>query len=175
MKIRNPTLLRAVSWLGARLIQGWVGSVRYAHRSIGPNLVPTRRGLKGRYIYSFWHENILLPAFHYARPDVHVLISTHSDGQLITDIIHRLGLKTVRGSSTRGGSDALRQLLRVSRESHIVITPDGPRGPRRVLQSGIIYLAAKTALPIIPVGYGYSAVRRARSWDRRAARSWGTR
>jgi len=168
MKIRNPKVLRAISWLGARAMKAWIGTVHYQQRSVGPCFLPFVRGVTGRYIYAFWHEHMLLPAYHYSRPDVHVLISTHSDGQLITDVAHQLGLRTVRGSTTRGGTEAMRQLLRLSRQSHIVITPDGPRGPRRVLQPGIVYLAAKTGLPIVTLGFGYSRAWRVRSWDRMA-------
>jgi lysophospholipid acyltransferase (LPLAT)-like uncharacterized protein len=172
MRIRNSKLLQFLSWAGASAIRGWIGTVHYQHRSVGPSPLPENPGFfKQRYIFAFWHENMLLPAYRYSRPDIHVLISRHSDGQLITDVVHRLGLRTVRGSTTRdgrdrGGTEAMRQLLRVCRESHIVITPDGPRGPRRVLQPGVIYLAAKTGLPIVPVAWGYSHAWRAPSWDR---------
>jgi lysophospholipid acyltransferase (LPLAT)-like uncharacterized protein len=167
MKIRNPKVQRAVSWLGAMLIRGWVGTVHYQDRSVGPRTLPNRRGrTPRRYLYAFWHEHMLLPACRYPIPDLHVLISTHSDGQLITDIVHRLGLKTIRGSTTRGGSEALRQFLRISRESHIVLTPDGPQGPRRVLQQGVVYLASRTGLPIVPVAFAHRRAWRAKSWDR---------
>jgi len=172
MKIRNPKVMQLVSWAGAYALRGWIGTVHFQHRSVGPSPLPENPGFfKQRYIFAFWHENMLLPAYRYSRPDIHVLISTHADGQLITDVVHRLGLRTVRGSTTRdgkdrGGAEAMLRLLKISRESHIVITPDGPRGPRRVLQPGIIYLAAKTGLPIVPVAWGYSHAWRAQSWDR---------
>jgi lysophospholipid acyltransferase (LPLAT)-like uncharacterized protein len=165
MKIRNPRVIGALGWLGARLIQGWIGTVRYQYRPVGPSLDPNRRP-KGRFIYAFWHEAMLIPAFHYARPDIHVLISTHADGQLITEIIEHLGFRTVRGSSTRGGTEAMRHMLRLARESHIAITPDGPRGPRRRVQSGAVYLAARTGLPVVPIGIDFSRAWRAKSWDR---------
>jgi lysophospholipid acyltransferase (LPLAT)-like uncharacterized protein len=169
MKIRNPKAIRTLAWIAVRLIQGWIGTVRYQDRSIGARTLPDRRGrTRRRYLYAFWHENMLLPAYQYSRPDLHVLISTHRDGELITEIVHRLGLRTIRGSSTRGGTEAMRQLMRISRESHIVFTPDGPRGPRRMLQPGIVYLAARTGLPIVPVGLGYNRALRAKSWDRLA-------
>jgi lysophospholipid acyltransferase (LPLAT)-like uncharacterized protein len=166
MKIRNPKILRLASWLGARVVRGWVGTVCYRYRSVGPQLLNNLDRLSRNFLFAFWHENMLLPACHYSGDGVRVLISTHSDGQLIADIVHRLGLQTVRGSTTRRGTEALRQLRRLCRESHIVITPDGPRGPRRVLQPGIVYLAAKTGMPIVPVAFGYSHAWRAKSWDR---------
>ena len=166
MKIRNPKTIRILSWLSARLLYAWIGTIRQQVKCLGPNLFPDAGGKSQRCIYAFWHETMLLPVRHFARSDIHVLISTHADGQLITEICHELGFHTVRGSSTRGGSEALRQMLRISREAHIAITPDGPRGPRRVIQPGAIFLASRTGLPIAPVGIAFSRAWRANSWDR---------
>jgi lysophospholipid acyltransferase (LPLAT)-like uncharacterized protein len=77
-----------------------------------------------------------------------------------------LGLRVVRGSSTRGGSLALRDMMNVGGRSHLAVTPDGPRGPRRQVKLGIVYLASRTGLPIVPIGVGYGKAWRARSWDR---------
>ncbi|HJT76957.1 MAG TPA: hypothetical protein VJ739_07110, partial [Gemmataceae bacterium] len=83
MKIRHPWLIALLSLVVAWVVRRWVGTLRYHVRSLGEDLTPTRPDLGERYIYAFWHENLLLPAYHYARPDVHVLISQHADGQLI--------------------------------------------------------------------------------------------
>jgi lysophospholipid acyltransferase (LPLAT)-like uncharacterized protein len=78
-----------------------------------------------------------------------------------------LGMGVVYGSSTRGGIEAVRQIIRdVSGHRHLAITPDGPRGPRRVVQSGAIYLAAKTGMQLVPVAVGCQKPWRLRSWDR---------
>jgi lysophospholipid acyltransferase (LPLAT)-like uncharacterized protein len=121
--------------------------------------------LQGHYIYAFWHENILLPACYYGRPEVRVLISQHADGQLIAEVCRHLGFGLVRGSTTRGGAEAMRQMLRACQESHLAITPDGPRGPRRQVQQGLVYLAARTGLPIVPIGIAFKRAWRMRSWD----------
>lgn len=168
MKIRHPLLIAAFGFLAAWFIRLWIFTVRYRHRPIGPDLTPHRRDLRERVIYAFWHEDMLITAYQYSRPDVHVLISRHADGQLIAEAVKHLGLKVVHGSSRRGGVEALRKLVEVGRTSHIVITPDGPRGPRQCVQIGIVYVAAKTGMPIIPVGFGYASAWRARSWDRMA-------
>src|SRR5438093_1235620 len=73
-----------------------------------------------------------------------VLISQHADGDLIARTAEHLGIDTVRGSTTRGGMQAIRELLQISRRTHLVITPDGPKGPRRTVQPGVIFLAAQT-------------------------------
>jgi hypothetical protein len=166
MKIRNPLLIRAASWLGAQLVRGWMRTIRCHYRPLGPNLDPRQEGMTARYIYAFWHENMLLPLSQYARPDIHVLISKHADGQLIAQLARHLGFAVVHGSTTREGIKAVRQMLRLSQNAHLAFTPDGPRGPRRQVQPGLVYLASRTGLPIVPAGIGFARAWRMRSWDR---------
>jgi lysophospholipid acyltransferase (LPLAT)-like uncharacterized protein len=109
---------------------------------------------------------MLLLAYHYGQPNVWILISHHADGQLITEITNRLGFRAVRGSSTRGGVKAVRGMVELGRSDHLAITPDGPRGPRRHVQPGLIYTAARTGLPIVVAGIDFRRAWRARSWDR---------
>jgi lysophospholipid acyltransferase (LPLAT)-like uncharacterized protein len=94
-----------------------------------------------------------------------VLISKHTDGQFIGNVMKRLGLGMVHGSSTRGGVEAIRHLISLSKDSHFVITPDGPRGPRRQVKMGAVFLAAQTGMPIVPCGCGFGSAWRAKSWD----------
>jgi lysophospholipid acyltransferase (LPLAT)-like uncharacterized protein len=164
MKFRNPRTIRMVSWAASKFLQGWIGTIRFHQRHLERNFDPRVRQ-PSKYIIAFWHENMVLPAYHFAMPEISVLISTHSDGQLIAEILQRLGFNTVRGSTTRGGMEAMRQMLRLSRESIIGISPDGPNGPRRRVQPGIVFLAAKTGLPIAPMGVAYNKLWRANSWD----------
>jgi lysophospholipid acyltransferase (LPLAT)-like uncharacterized protein len=168
MKIRHPLLLNVLGLLAAWCIRFWNWTLRYRHRPVAVDLTPHQPGLPGRFIYAFWHEDMVVPAYQYARPYVHVLISQHADGRLIAKAIGWLGLKVVAGSTTRGSAAALLKMLQLARESHIVITPDGPRGPRRCVQPGIVFVAAKTGLPIVAVGFGYASARRTKSWDQMA-------
>jgi lysophospholipid acyltransferase (LPLAT)-like uncharacterized protein len=173
LKIRHPALIKALGFAIAWLIRLWIGTVRYRYRPLGPNLDPNSKGFSGRYIYAFWHENILMPAYHYGRRDIHVLISSHADGRLIAEVVRHLRFRVVAGSSTRGGVEAIRRMVRLCKLAHVAITPDGPRGPRRRVQPGAIYLAAKTGLPIVPFGIAFASAWRARSWDRFALpRPW---
>src|SRR5262245_687324 len=166
MKIRHPLLIRALSFVIAWIIRLWIGTLRYRYRHLGPNVDPHQPGLRRHYIYAFWHEYMLLLAYQYAGPDIYVLISQHADGQLIAEVCRHLGFSTVRGSTTRGGAEAVRQMMRFGREAHLAITPDGPRGPRRKVQQGLVYLAARTGLAIVPIGIAYSKSWRMGSWDR---------
>jgi lysophospholipid acyltransferase (LPLAT)-like uncharacterized protein len=166
MKLRNRRLISAAAWCVARFVRGWIGTLRIHYEPVGPDFDPRRPGFEGRYLYAFWHENVLLPAYLYGRPDIHVLVSRHADGQLVAEAATRLGFSTVRGSTTRGGIEAVRQLMRCSQSAHLAVTPDGPQGPRRVVQSGVAYLASRTGLPVVVFGVGYDNPWRARSWDR---------
>jgi lysophospholipid acyltransferase (LPLAT)-like uncharacterized protein len=173
MKIRHPGLIRVLGFAVACLVRVWLATVRYRYRAVGPDVEPTRPDLGEHYIYAFWHEYMLLPASRYARSDIWVLISRHADGELIAEACRHLGLRVVRGSTTRGGVEAVRQLLRVGEVGHLAITPDGPRGPRRQVQLGLVYLAARTGLAIVPGGLAFHRPWRMRSWDRFALpRPW---
>ncbi len=171
MKIRSPWLIRMVSRVASVLVRLLVGSLRYRYQPLGPNVDPNQPDFQGRYIYAFWHENLLLPAYHYGRPDIWVLISQHADGELIAQTCQHLGFRVVRGSTTRdgrsrGGVEAVRQMVRLAQKGHLAFTPDGPRGPRRQVQMGVIYTAALTGLPIVPVGFAWRNAWRMKSWDR---------
>ncbi|HKN85336.1 MAG TPA: lysophospholipid acyltransferase family protein [Nitrospiraceae bacterium] len=108
-------------------------------------------------ILAFWHgRQLMIPLAYFGR-ELHVLISQHRDGELISQVMSRFGYDFVRGSSTRGGSTALRQLIKVGRSgSDIAITPDGPKGPRYVAQPGVIQIAKVTGLPILPLTFSCS-------------------
>lgn len=171
MKIRDPRTIRRVAAAAAWLARFWIRSLRYAYRPLTRYLAPDRPELLGgaRYIYAFWHEHLFLPGYLYAGPETAVLIGQHADGELIAQVVQRLGLSVVRGSSTRGGTAAVLKLLREgSQYRHLAITPDGPRGPRRICQLGAVYLASRSGLPIVPAGLGFSRCWRAGSWDRLA-------
>ncbi len=163
MKLRNPRLIRIVAWCLAQVIRIWLATVRYRRDAETARLHPADPH-KARYIYAFWHETLLAPVVF--RVPVHVLISLHADGELIARVCHHLGIGVARGSTTRGGVGGLLEMQRRSEQSHPVLMPDGPQGPRRKVQKGIIALAAQTGLPIVPIGIGYTWAWRARSWDR---------
>lgn len=118
-------------------------------------------------IFSFWHGKLLPLAYTHRSLGVVVLVSRHGDGEYISQIICRLGYGVVRGSSTRGGLRALMEMARAGREGHpLAVTPDGPRGPRRDLQPGVLHIAQRSGLGIVPLGL--ESVRRTEldSWDR---------
>ena len=108
-------------------------------------------------ILAFWHGQQLMIPLGYRGPHPEILISQHRDGEIIYRIIKRFGFGAVRGSTTKGGHRALRQLIRLGRQGvDLVITPDGPKGPRHCVQPGIVALAKFTGLPIIPLAFACS-------------------
>jgi hypothetical protein len=125
-----------------------------------------RRG--ERILYTFWHENMILPLLVHEKQGIHVLVSQHFDGEIIANILKAFGFKSIRGSSTRGGKEAFAQMKqKIEREqAEVAFTPDGPRGPRREVKLGIVRLASKTGAPIIPIAVAASRIKRLNSWDR---------
>lgn len=108
-------------------------------------------------ILAFWHAQQLMIPIGYRGKGSHVLISRHGDGEIIARIIARFGHEAVRGSSTRGGAGALRALIKLGRSGRdVVVTPDGPKGPRHVAKLGVIHLAKATGLPIVPLAFACS-------------------
>ncbi len=110
-----------------------------------------------RIIIAFWHGRQLMMPLAYRGQQASILISQHRDGEIIARIMGYFGLQSIRGSSTRGGLRATRQLLKAGRNGgDLVVTPDGPKGPACTVQSGVIYLAKATGLPIIPLTFACS-------------------
>ncbi len=105
-------------------------------------------------IIVFWHGQQLMMPLGYRGKRAYILISQHRDGELIYRIVRRFGFRSVRGSTTRGGTLALRQLIRHGRQgADLVITPDGPQGPRHRVQGEVLSLAKLTGYPIVPVSF----------------------
>jgi lysophospholipid acyltransferase (LPLAT)-like uncharacterized protein len=120
-----------------------------------------------RFILAFWHRHLLLMPYAYRGGAISVLVSRSRDGELIARTVERFGIRTARGSSSRGGAAGLRGLLRQARAGlDIAFTPDGPRGPRGVVQPGVLLAAAATGWPIVPVAWAARPCRRLGSWDR---------
>jgi lysophospholipid acyltransferase (LPLAT)-like uncharacterized protein len=163
MKLRNLTLIKTTGLVAAGILRCWLETLSTRVWAADGRIHPADPAAE-RFIYAFWHECLLAPATFKAR--VHVLISYHSDGELISQVCRHLGIGVVRGSTSRGGAQAVMKMVDRLSDSHIAITPDGPRGPRRQVQLGTVFLASITGIPIVPVGVGFQRAWRASSWDR---------
>ena len=123
-------------------------------------------------ILLFWHGQQLLMPWVYLpwtrgrRKAMHVLISSHRDGQRVAACMRWLGIGSVSGSSTRRGREAMFELLRrLERGEHIAITPDGPRGPACKVKRGVVGIAQRSGVPIYPCALWATRTWRFRSWD----------
>jgi lysophospholipid acyltransferase (LPLAT)-like uncharacterized protein len=120
-----------------------------------------------QFILAFWHRHLVLMRYAYRGERMTVLSSQSWDGELSARAQQRLGVDTIRGSSSKGGLRALREILRrAAQGSDLAFTPDGPRGPARVVQPGVILAARSTGLPVIPVAIAATRAKLLKSWDR---------
>jgi lysophospholipid acyltransferase (LPLAT)-like uncharacterized protein len=150
--------------VGAALIWAIAATIRRETR--GHEEVDDLYRSGGHIILAFWHAQQLMIPAGYRGTGAHVLISQHGDGEIIARIIARFGHHAVRGSSTRGGAGALRALIKLGRAGQdLVVTPDGPKGPRQVAKLGVVQLAKATGLPIVPLAFACSAKQLFPSWD----------
>ena len=118
-------------------------------------------------VYVLWHGRLLSCAYRYRRHRFGTLISRNRDGDYIAGVVRRWGFTVVRGSSSRGGSSALRRIVRMLKEGRsVALTPDGPRGPRQEMKPGPLLAAQLAGVPVIPVSAGASSGRFFGSWDR---------
>lgn len=136
--------------------------VLFYDRSVDPALPE----FAGPNIYIFWHEYILPPFYARGHCKIAMLISRHRDAEWLSQAARHMGFETVRGSTNRGGDAALRELMRKCGSTNLAITPDGPRGPRRKLASGCVYVASRLGIPLVPFGMGYDRPWRVNTWDR---------
>ena len=118
-------------------------------------------------ILSTWHDQLLMMINAYHGPGARILISHSKDGELIARTMEKFGQGAVRGSSSRGGRGAFRELVNLAKMPYdIGITPDGPKGPRHKVKPGVVQLARVTGRPIVPFAFACSNGHRFKSWDR---------
>ena len=166
MKLRGPLIDKLGGLAVTGITYPWMSTLRYYGDAEDWSYDPSERDFAGPAIFVFWHEYI--PSLFYLRGHCHItmLLSRHQDAEWLSQAAAYMGFGTVRGSSNRGGAAALREIMRKSPWENLAITPDGPRGPRRELAVGPVYLASRLQMPIVPVGLGYDRPWRVKSaWD----------
>lgn len=160
-------LPKGLAWLFACLIKliAWT----YRVKVIDPHGNLSQLGTQA-FIGTIWHNRFLFVALLFprsVRERCSVLISRSRDGEYISTIVRFFGLGVVRGSSSRGGDQALRDLMHtVSEGQSIVLTVDGPRGPRYVPHEGAIYIARQCQTALLPISVNAPHKWELRSWDR---------
>lgn len=119
------------------------------------------------FIFVLWHGGMLPIAWGHRGESIAVLISSHRDGEIIARIIGELGLRAIRGSSSRGAARALLAIVReLGAGGEVAITPDGPRGPAESYAAGAVLAAQRAGVPIVAIGMAASRAWRLGSWDR---------
>jgi len=137
-----------ISLLASWLIRGLHATLRVKH--VHAENLTNREPC----IIAFWHAHLLLMLHTRWTARYVVMISQSKDGEYIASVFKHYGVEAARGSSTRGGTSALREMIRAARAGKgIVFTPDGPKGPSRIVKEGIVAAAQVTGLPIVPIAF----------------------
>lgn len=163
--LQSDAVMAFACFVGALYIR----LVRYTGRwrIEGEDIPESFRAAGKPFILAFWHGRLLMMPYCWRRTDlVNMLISGHRDGRLISQTVRHFNIESVVGSTTRGGAQAMRNLIRLIRAGGIVgITPDGPRGPRMRVGEGTVALARLSGAPIVPATFSASRRRVMGSWD----------
>jgi lysophospholipid acyltransferase (LPLAT)-like uncharacterized protein len=151
-------ILPFVAWLFIRTLYA---TLRVRHVGV-ENIEKTPQ-----YVIAFWHCHLLLMLHCRWHRPMTTLISRSKDGEIIARVFQYYDVVARRGSSSRGGGAAVREIIRDARSGmNVGFTPDGPRGPARVAKDGVVYVAKLAGLPIVPVAFAARNRKLLRSWDR---------
>jgi lysophospholipid acyltransferase (LPLAT)-like uncharacterized protein len=157
--------MTAVGDLLFRLLVGTLGR-SWRVRPVGREHLCALQDHGSPFIYALWHAHLLPLAWLHRGSRTTLVVSHHRDGRRFAAAARSWGYDIIDGSSTRGGTKALRQMVRVLRSGgEVALTPDGPRGPVRAVKGGLISAAKLAGVPILPVGTRVSSAWRLRSWD----------
>lgn len=123
-----------------------------------------------RVLIAFWHnQGLFMPFVYFGKGgEIKLIVSQSRDGELIAALLKWFGILSVRGSSSRGGTAALKELVRLSEcgDCSLVFTPDGPKGPIYCVKEGVAYLASRSGKPLYLLSVDYSKAKVLGSWDK---------
>ena len=131
-----------------------------------PGVDPARAEYNEHCIYVFWHENLAILLPQWRRCPIAILTSQHRDATWLKYVADYYGFNVVRGSSTRGGAEAIRKLSKIKSKTSFAITPDGPKGPRQEMSLGALFLASRLRMPLVMAGVGFDRPYRFNTWDK---------
>lgn len=163
MRFHSPLLVKIAGRCAGSVIWSIFRTLRYELHTGSVN--PYNSTRDDRFLFSIWHDSAVMAAFGGKHARTIALTSRHRDGTFVESILQTVNVNSVRGSSGRSGRRAAIEMLRAARANDIVITPDGPRGPRRTMSRGIVFLASRTGNGIVPTAFACS-----NAWDIRG--SW---
>ena len=164
--LRTKLAYSVICWIGAKYIKfvSFTNSWTFINKKYVENLWKKNEA----FILCFWHGRLLMmPLSWNKEKKINVLISAHSDGQLLSKTVKYFNIETITGSSSKGGSEAIRNIIKsLKSEISIGMTPDGPRGPRMKVNSAIIKIASLTGHKIVPLSYSVKKKFFLNSWDK---------
>lgn len=118
-----------------------------------PDTNPYSLSTRSCFFYCVWHDSMIVPTFGGKHRRTAALTSEHTDGSFVAQVLRLRRISSIRGSTNRIRRGTIRTLIKTAENKHIVITPDGPRGPSRKISTGIVYLASRTGRAIVPTAY----------------------
>jgi len=174
MRLATPFGTHTVAvWLVCRLLAHYIRLLELTTRwtAHGTGELQRMSAAGEPFIVAFWHGRMVLMAGAWRRfgsgRTIHILISRHRDGQTVSRVISHLGIKSIAGSSSRGGAAALRTMLKtIKAGDYIGITPDGPRGPLMRASPGVARAASLSGVPVFVASYSAVHRRFLKSWNR---------
>lgn len=154
MNLRSRWLTQLLAFALVAMLRCLFGTCRVRAVEFEPGTTPyvhRQADQPERFLYCIWHDILVMAIFSGRPQQMSALVSRHQDGSYLADAMQVLGITPIRGSSKRGGTQALKQCLEAARLYHVSVTPDGPRGPRHKLKDGIVFMASVTGRRIVPV------------------------
>jgi lysophospholipid acyltransferase (LPLAT)-like uncharacterized protein len=152
VRIRSPLLIRLSGILFANAMRALFWTLQLDIRT-ARKANPYAPSGSACFIYVVWHDSIIMAAFGGKHMRTVALTSHHRDGSFVASVLHAIGVTAVRGSTNHRGSNALRAVLTAEGHSDVVMTPDGPRGPRRQMSRGTVFLASRSGRAIVPTAF----------------------
>ncbi len=160
------TLLHLVAGMFGTAYLHLVGKTSVVEALDHPSYLDYRRRRRPL-IYAFWHNTQIFLAYAHRGEGIHVIVSQSKDGEYVAQVMRRLGLNAVRGSSSKGGEAALREMIGLLEAGEPVgFTPDGPRGPVQTVQGGVVSAAQASGAPIVAIAVSSRRRMTFSSWDK---------
>jgi lysophospholipid acyltransferase (LPLAT)-like uncharacterized protein len=161
----NPILLNSIGWIGEKLILGICGT--YKTEVFGKELFDEMSKTSRKLLVPCWHRGLIFYGYFFRGLKAATIGSLSKDAELPAEIVERLGVKVFKGSSTRGGHEALDAITDyVNSGNYAGVNPDGPVGPQYVSKPGMIQIAARTGAPIIPFSWDAEPSWEFNTWDK---------
>ncbi len=165
MSERHDIRTALISGAGTMLLH--LLALTWRVRFTNPEVVRSFKDARQPFMYVLWHGQLLPLLWTHRGRDIAVMISEHRDGEMIARVAQSLGLRTVRGSTTRGAARALLGACREIEAGHdVAVTVDGPRGPAGTVAPGSLIISQRTGAPMVPTAASCSRAWRLKSWDR---------